>query len=80
MRSMDTMKNNDTKRLIKELNDEIDHLRQNITHLESRLEEKEIECDLITANLAEIAEYNQELETALAEAYLTSKEEKPTPA
>jgi hypothetical protein len=36
---------------------------------------KEIECDLVTDNLAEIAEYNQDLERALAEAYLTSKED-----
>jgi hypothetical protein len=48
-----------------------------ISDLESKLELKEIECEQVTANLAEIAEYVQELETALAEAHLMSMDDGP---
>jgi len=39
---------------------------------------KETEVDAVTSDLAEIAEYVQDLETALAEAYLTDTEKEPT--
>ncbi len=55
-----------------ELNRTIQHMEGRISDLESKLALKEIECDQVTANLAEIAEYVQELETALAEAHLMS--------
>jgi Asp-tRNA(Asn)/Glu-tRNA(Gln) amidotransferase C subunit len=55
--------------------DEIYHLQQRIQYLEDKLEMKEIECDSVTDKLEEIAEYVQDLETVLAEAYLTSKED-----
>ena len=73
------MENNDQEKLIEDLKREIEHLQGEVESLRDRLEMKEIECDLITDNLAEIAEYNQDLETALAEAYLMSKEKEPTP-
>lgn len=50
-------------------------LQNTIENLEDRLESKIIECDQLTANLAELAEYILELETALAEAHLMSKED-----
>jgi len=67
----------DEYELIEDLKREIEHLQQKIVSLEDRLEMKELECDLITDNLSEIAEYNQDLERALLEACLTSKEEDP---
>lgn len=54
---------------------ELEYLKGDIIRLENALEEKDIEIDQLTENLAEISEYNQELETAIAEAYLTSKED-----
>lgn len=78
------MSDDNSKFLMEELGREVEYLKRQIEHLEgdvselrNKLELKEIECDLITDNLAEIAEYNQDLERALAEAYLTSKEESP---
>ena len=60
---------------IEDLRREIEHQQYEIIDLKDKLEMKEIECHQVTENLAEIAQYNQELETALAEACLMSKED-----
>ena len=72
------MNSPDLKKIVEELKREIEHLRGEVVELEHQLEMKEIECEAVTDNLAEIAEYVQELEVALAEAFLMDKEEKPT--
>ena len=63
------------KSAARELEDDNHHLQGRVSRLECQLEEKEIECDQLTANLAELSEYVQELETALAEAHLMSHNE-----
>ena len=60
-----------------ELEHEVHHLKHRVLHLESILELRDAEYYAVVTNLAELAEYVQDLEKALAEAHLTSLEDKP---
>jgi uncharacterized coiled-coil DUF342 family protein len=59
---------------IEDYRDTINHLNGQITTLETKVEIKEIEIDSVNQNCAELSLYIKELETALAEAHLMSKE------
>jgi len=58
--------------------DEVHHLEGRISNLECKLEEQDIQIDQLTTNIAELSEYILDLETALAEAHLTSQDDGPT--
>ncbi len=62
---------------LEELEDTNLRLDNHITTLENKLEEAEINADKLMSDIAELNEYIQELETALAEAYLTSSDDAP---
>jgi peptidoglycan hydrolase CwlO-like protein len=54
---------------------EAQHLDGKVSSLECKIEELLIEVDQLTTNIGELSEYVKDLETALAEAHLMSKEE-----
>lgn len=61
-----------------DLTEDVHHLQNKVTNLEHEVDLKDMDVDRVTENLAQLAEYVQELETALAEAHLMSKEDGPT--
>ena len=65
----------DKRGRINYLEDEIHSLEQRVRNLENTVEMKDIEVDAVTTNLAEVSAYVQDLEQALAEACLMSREE-----
>jgi peptidoglycan hydrolase CwlO-like protein len=60
---------------IQGLEEDVARLDNEVVTLECRLEEAEINNDKLLTDIEELREYIQELETALAEAHLMSKEE-----
>ena len=63
---------------IKKLTNDVQHLEGQKNNLEGQVEMQGIEIDQLTTNVAELAAYIQDLETALAEACLMSKEDAPS--